>query len=133
MGQAVLSSLAQFPHVARGQISRVFETDIYDLLFAPTHPIAMYAKAIEIQRACEHYLRTDPSTRGQVDDFVFHLTMLATIGLTRKNRPSATDIAGLSEAPEAAMLADLLKILREEFAAGATRRREVLFDRVAKG
>jgi hypothetical protein len=33
MGQALLTSLVQMHHVARGQVSRVFEDEVYDLLF----------------------------------------------------------------------------------------------------
>lgn len=132
MGQAVLSALAQFPHIARGQMSRVFEGDIYDLLFAPTHPIGVYYTAIMLQRASEEYLRNNPGTKGQVEDYSFHLTMMSTIAATRKNRPSASDIAGLSRLPTQDVLADLLQVIREEFADGARRRKEVLFDRVAK-
>lgn len=46
MGQAVLSVLVQAPHIARGEVSRVFEEDLYDLLFAPSHPIEMYAACL---------------------------------------------------------------------------------------
>lgn len=132
MSQAVLSSLAQFPHVARGQSSRVFEPEIYDLLFAPTHPIGMFAVAIQLQRASEEFLRSNQTTKGQVEDFCFHLTMIATIAQTRKNRPTAVDIAALTGTPTNDVFQDLLKIIREEFAVGARRRQEVLFDRVAK-
>ncbi|MFT4468829.1 AIPR family protein [Arthrobacter sulfonylureivorans] len=132
MGQALLASLVQAPHVARGQVSRVFEDEVYDLLFAPTHPIAAYLSAIRLQRECEDFLRADESTRGQVEDFCFHLTMLATIAATRKNRPSAVDIAQITEFPSSVELQDLLQLVRKEFADGARRRREVLFDRVAK-
>lgn len=132
MSQAVLSSLAQFPHVARGQSSRVFEPEIYDLLFASTHPIGMFAVAIQLQRASEDFLRSNQTTKGQVEDFCFHLTMLATIAQTRKNRPTASGIAAVAETPTNDVFLDLLKIIREEFAVGARRRQEVLFDRVAK-
>lgn len=132
MGQALLASLVQMPHVARGQVSKVFEDDIYDLLFASTHPIDAYLSAIHIQRECEGFLRAEPTTRGQTEDFSFHLTMLATIVTTRKNRPTAADIAQISDAPSETVLQELLKMVREEFADGARRRREVLFDRVAK-
>ncbi|BCW45816.1 hypothetical protein StoSoilB5_30000 [Arthrobacter sp. StoSoilB5] len=132
MGQALLAGLVQMPHLARGQVSKVFEDEVYDLLFAPTHPIAAYLVAIRLQRDCEAFLRAEPSTRGQVEDFCFHLTMLATIASTRKNHPSAADIAQLDGTPSERVLGDLLKIVREEFAEGAHRKREVLFDRVAK-
>lgn len=132
MGQALLSCLVQMPHIARGQVSRVFEDDIYDLLFASTHPIDAYLAAIRIERECEDFLRSDSTTRSQVEDFCFHLTMLATIAVTRRNRPNAADIASASYGSLETVLPELLQIVREEFAIGARRRRESLFDRVAK-
>lgn len=132
MGQALLAGLVQMPHIARGQVSRVFEDDIYDLLFASTHPIDAYLAAIRIQRECEDFLRSDPNTRAQVEDFCFHLTMLATIATTRRNRPRAADIASVTGTSVESVLPELLQIVREEFAVGARRRRESLFDRVAK-
>lgn len=132
MGQALLAGLVQMPHVARGQVSKVFEDDIYDLLFASTHPIGVYLSAIRMQRACEGFLRAETTTRGQVEDFCFHLSMLATIAATRKNRPTAADIAQMGDVPGEGVLQELLQMIREEFADGARRRREVLFDRVAK-
>jgi hypothetical protein len=132
MGQALLAGLVQMPHVARGQVSKVFEDDIYDLLFASTHPIGAYLSAIRMQRECEGFLRAEATTRGQVEDFCFHLSMLATVAATRKNRPTAAEIAQISDVPSEGVLQDLLQMVREEFAEGARRRREVLFDRVAK-
>lgn len=132
MGQALLASLVQMPHVARGQVSRVFEDEVYDLLFVPTHPIGAYLSAIRIQRECEDFLRQEESTRGQVEDLCFHLTMLATIAATRKNRPTAVDISEITEFPDIEELHELLKLVRAEFADGARRRREVMLDRVAK-
>jgi hypothetical protein len=132
MGQALLAGLVQMPHVARGQVSKVFEDDIYDLLFASTHPIGAYLSAIRMQRECEGFLRAEATTRGQVEDFCFHLSMLATVAATRKNRPTAAEIAQISDIPSEGVLQDLLQMVREEFAEGARRRREVLFDRVAK-
>lgn len=132
MGQALMASLVQLPHVARGEVSRVFEDDVYDLLFLSTHPIKSYLGAIHIQRQCEDFLRSDPNTRPFVEDFSYHLTMLATIAASRKNVPKATDIAAVNGATVDLLLPELLQIVREEFAEGARRRREVLFDRVAK-
>jgi hypothetical protein len=132
MGQALLSSLVQLPHIARGSLARVFEDDTYGLLFAETHPIGVYAQAIKLQRHCENFLRSDQSTRGNVDDFAFHMSMLGAIFVTRKNKPTSADLASIHVLPTEAQLREMLKILREEFAAVAQLRREVLFDKVAK-
>lgn len=133
MGQSLLSGLVQAPHVARGSLSLIFEKEYYDLLFAQSHPIAMYAASIELLRTVEAFLRSLPDTKVQIEDFVFHLTMLAAIAMTRRNKPSASDIARLeSVKPTGRQLSDLLDIVQREYLARARQTGEVLLDPIAK-
>ena len=132
MGQALLATLAQSPHVARGRLSDVFSDEIYGLLFNPGYAIQMYSSAIRIVRECEGFLRSSRETSGQIDDFCFHLSMLTAIALTRKAAPSDKDLAAVTRAASPEIHAEMLQIVREEFAQGAQRRKEVLMDRVAK-
>ena len=132
MGQAVMSTLVQVPHVARGEVTKIFSDEIYHLVFAEDHPIHMYSVAVQVLRRCEGFLRDQRDTRGQVDDFVFHLAMFATVAVTRKNHPKAQDLAQLSELPDEHLLRSVLPIVREEFGHVARSRGEVLLDRVAK-
>lgn len=133
MGQAVLSVMAQTPHIARGAVSRVFDSEIYDLLFAPSYPIEVYSSSFMIVRSCWEYLSPSPYSRSQAEDFVYHLAMLNVIALTRKNRPSAGEIASLKarEVPRD-MQSELLNILREEYSRASRKSGEMLLDRLAK-
>lgn len=132
LGQAVLATLVQAPHVSRGEVSRIFQDEIYSVVFEASTPLGAYHSAIVITRACEQYLREHRETQGQVDDFVFHLATATTIALTRKRQPGAKDLASLEANPSDELLGTLIKIIRQVFAQAARESNEVLFDKVAK-
>jgi len=132
MAQAVMSTLVQVPHVARGEVTRLFEPDVYELVFTEEHPIQMYGTAIAVLRTCESFLRSTPEARGQVEDYVFHLTMFATVACTRKMQPKASDLHESCVLPDNQLLASLFKLLQEEFAVVARQTGEVLFEKVSK-
>ncbi|WP_019145437.1 AIPR family protein [Aeromicrobium massiliense] len=130
MGQAVMSTLVQVPHLARGASSRIFDNEIYPLVFNEEHPIQLYSYAIELVRHCEAFLKR--SAPREHEDFVFHLAMLAAVAATRKDHPKSRDIARIEGLPEPSRLTELLQIVREEFAYVQQRTGAVLLDRVAK-
>lgn len=132
MGQALLSQFAQFPHIARGENSRIFDEEIYENLFAPAHPIGVYSTAIRISRACRDFLRNDSSTAPFVEDFQYHLMMLSAISTTRKLQPKAKDLAVATSIPAPDELRSLLAIIREVFGRHADLKGAVLFDQIAK-
>lgn len=132
MGQAVASTLAQAPHIARGESSMIFSDDIYQLVFHDSYPLAAYAQAITILRSCEGFLRTDPSTKGEVENFSYHLAMLAVIVMTRKKKPGAEDLAALDTVPTSEQLRSLLPLIRQAFGEVVNRKNYVMFDQVAK-
>ena len=70
--------------------------------------LAAYAQAISVLRSCELFLRQDPSTKGEVENFAFHLSMLTVIAMTRKNTPRAEDLASLDQVPSGDLLRTLL-------------------------
>lgn len=133
MGQAVLSVMAQTPHIARGQVSRVFEGDIYDLLFAPSHPIQMYAACINIVRETQSFLNSARHTRAQAEDFLYHLSMLTAVAMLRKHHPSAIDLVKIEAArPDRKLQAELLNGIQNEYAKVGRFTGEVMLDRMAK-
>jgi hypothetical protein len=132
LGQAVTSALAQSPHVARGEISTIFDDEIYQLVFHDSYPLAAYAQSITILRACEIFLRQDASTKGEVENFAFHLTTLAAVAMTRKKKPRAEDLADLDQVPTNDLLRSLLPIVRKAFNEVVNSKDYVLFDQVAK-
>lgn len=132
LGQAVLATLVQAPHVSRGEVSRIFQDDIYQVVFNSSNPIDVYHSAIVILRKCEQYLRDNRETQGQVDDFVFHLSMAATVALTRKRQPRAKDLVKVDAPPSDVLLGELISLVREAFGRAVRESGEVLFDKVAK-
>lgn len=132
MGQSVLATLVQAPHVSRGEVSRIFQDEIYDVVFGGSSPMGAYYSSIAIVRSCESFLRENRDTAGQMEDFVFHLSMAATIAITRRREPSAKDLAAIVEEPSSGLLAELMKIVQQAFADTARETREVLFDKLAK-
>lgn len=132
MGQAVLATLVQAPHVSRGEVSRIFKDEIYDVVFSGSIPMGAYYASIAIVRECEKFLRENRNTQGQVDDYVFHLSTAASIAMTRKREPNAKDLASINEVPSGDLLADLMELVRQAFAITAKETREVLFEKLAK-
>ena len=132
LGQAVTATLAQVPHVARGETSKIFEDETYHLVFHESYPLAAYAQAITVLRTCESFLRQDPSTKGEVENFVFHLSMLTVIAMTRKRSPRAEDLASLDRVPSGDLLRTLLPLVRQAFREVVNSKNYVLFDEVAK-
>lgn len=132
LAQAVMSTLVQVPHLARGEVSRLFEPDVYDLIFNEDLPIEMYGTAISLLRHCETFLRGHPKAKGQVDDFVFHLTMFAAVAGTRRRQPRASDMGEDLSLPDDVALNAAFEIVQDEFAAVARQTGEVLFERLAK-
>ncbi|MGC4153668.1 MAG: AIPR family protein [Propionicimonas sp.] len=132
MGQALVSTLGMAPHVARGSISSVFaDDDIYGKLFSREHPVGCFLGSIELLRWCEAFLRRGSTTRDEVDNFVFQLSMLASIAITRTTAPKAAALADV-EKPSDELLGDLLATIREEYSIHTRVRGEVLFERLSK-
>lgn len=132
MGQAVLATLVQAPHVSRGAVSRIFQDEIYDVVFGGSTPMGAYYTSIAIVRSCETFLRENRDTSGQVEDFVFHLSMAAAIAITRKRVPSAKDLASVDELPSEVLLSELMNVVKTSFADTARETREVLFEKLSK-
>lgn len=132
MAQAVAAVCVQCPHLARGNVSKIFEEEVYPLAFNDSYPLELYGSAIRIMRACEAFLWRDQDGRSQMENYVFHLACAATISMTGKRSPKQKDIASLQGLPSDELLKSLLGILQRTFAEVANRRHFVLFDEVAK-
>jgi hypothetical protein len=132
MGQAVTATLAQAPHTSRGETSRIFEDDIYHLVFHDSYPLGAYAQAVTVLRSCENFLKGQVSASGEVENFAFHLSMLAVIAMTRKNKPGAEDLASIDMVPSNSLLSRLLPLVRQAFSEVVNSKNYVLFDEVAK-
>jgi hypothetical protein len=132
MGQAVLSVVVQSPHVARHNIQRIYEDDIYKLVFNTDFPVAMYAASIELFRQCESWLYS-LKYRSSVDDFAFHLACLSGMALSRKVRPSSSDIAKLEGTELSSSLAQtLFEFIQTVYDQFSRRHGVMLLDQLAK-
>jgi hypothetical protein len=133
MGQAVVSVLVQVPHVARGKATRIYDDDVYEDIFSADHALSMYAACISILRQCERFLLDLPDLRPQSLDFVFHLSSLVGIALTRRDRPSAIELGRLeSVSVSPATMKPLLSLVQDEYARVTRRGGHVLLDQIAK-
>jgi len=133
MGQAVLSVLVQAPHVARGEVGRVFEDDNYDMLFHAGHPLPMYASALGILRGCNAFLLKESYSRASAEDFQFQLASLVGMLMTRKHRPKAKEIADLEDSPVPdGILRASLKMIMDVYDRESRLSGVVILDRLAK-
>jgi hypothetical protein len=133
MGQALLATLVQMPHVARGSLSRIFEDELYDLLFSPEHPVAIFSVAINVTRMCDDFLREQRGPETDTEDFVYHLAMLAMVAMTRKNQPTTRDVEKLEAVSITnGELGSLLRMIELEYASFSRASNELLLDRIAK-
>ena len=133
MGQAVLSVLVQAPHVARGEVGRVFEDDNYNLLFHPEHPLPMYTSALNILKGCSDFLADRRYSRTSADDFRYQLATLVGMLTTRKHRPTAKDIADLEdESVEPSVFQAALSIIVEVYDRESRLTGRVILDQLAK-
>jgi hypothetical protein len=131
MGQALISILAQMPHVARATPSEVFDRDKYALVFSPDHPVQMYAAAWQLLRQCDEYLLEQRVKNPE--NFRFHLAMMVGVVATRKVQPKAGDIGLLeNKKMERSMLADLFSEITARFHLEQGRDSSRAFDQLAK-
>jgi hypothetical protein len=131
MGQALLSSLVQVPHIARATPSRVFDSDIYDLAFSVDFSIQTFAAATHVLRQCDEFLRS--ARASSPEDFRFHLAMLAAIAATRKLKPTTQDLAKLEDVTlQPALLGAQYELLRTHYDLEAKRTSIYLLDLIAK-
>ncbi|MFC6014834.1 AIPR family protein [Plantactinospora solaniradicis] len=132
MGQAVLSVLAQMPHIARSSPSKIFDQGIYELVFRPDHELATYYACIKILRAAGDFLVVDGGV-GVVEDFQYHLAMLLGIALTGHEQPGTKDVARLADEDFTTSTArELLKLIQEEYAKANRSKKILMLDGLAK-
>nr|BFE56129.1 hypothetical protein GCM10020063_006550 [Dactylosporangium thailandense] len=132
MGQAVLSVLVQMPHIARVSPSKIFEKEIYELVFHPSRELAAYGACIEILRAAGDHLLVKEGLSA-VDDYRYHLAMLLGMVLTAKEEPDSNDVAALADKRfSTAMATELVALIKEEYGRLERSRKVRTLDRLAK-
>ncbi|WBB56702.1 AIPR family protein [Verrucosispora sp. WMMD573] len=132
MGQAVLSATVQTPHVARKNAGRVFDEDVYELVFHPGHPLAAYHACVQLLQSSRDFLS---AYRKQisVEDFQYQLTMLLSVAMTRKNQPTMRDVAKLEGVEVRTSLAkEMFTLVQEEYDQSSRISGVYLLDQLAK-
>jgi hypothetical protein len=132
MGQALLSAAVQAPHTARAEPSRVFDSELYDLVFGARHPLPMFHACLQILRQAEDFL-TAHHRAVPADDFKFHLAMLVTMAMTRKENPSSRDLASLENVRASTkILRSMLELIQLEYDQMVRRTGVVMLDQLSK-
>ncbi|MGC5306648.1 AIPR family protein [Micromonospora zamorensis] len=132
MGQSVLSVTVQTPHVARKNAGRVFDDDVYNLVFHPEHPLAAYHACTQLLQASRDFLSAYRK-KISVEDFQYQLAMLLGIALARRQEPTMRDLAKIEDAEVRTSLAkELFSIIQEEYDHSSRMTGIYLLDQLAK-
>ncbi len=132
MGQAVLSVTVQTPHVARKNAGKIFDDEVYGLVFHPDHPLAAYHACIRLLQAAREFLSAYRKTIS-VEDFQYHLAMLLGIALTRKQQPSMRDLARIEDVEATTSIArEMFSTIQEEYDHSSRITGVYLLDQLAK-
>lgn len=96
-GHAVASILLQRPDVCRGLGAGLLnDDDWYRKTFDRERPLTSYLNCIWLLRKVQSAILDDQRVKGtKVEDWQYHVAMAAAMMMTRKERPSATDLAGM--------------------------------------
>lgn len=94
LAQGLASALLLMPHVARAAPHSLLEDPTYGRCFQELTPMETYEVSIALLKRVTQALVGHTVLEGAlVDDFRFHLTSVMSILLTRKEKPTAQDIA----------------------------------------
>lgn len=118
VGHAVTSSLLQRPDACRSLGSALLnDNEWYERVFDPARSLGCYLNAIWLLRRVQAAIVDDRRVKGtHVEDWQYHVAMVAVMLLTRKENPSAADIAGIDVRllnPE--RVVDLMEIVSVEY------------------
>lgn len=118
LGHSVNCALAQMPHISRAEGANLLNDDErYTLLFNASLPLNLYLKSVWLLRIIQAAIIDDQRVKGtSVEDWQYHVTSVAAMLLSRKESPTAGDIAGIEPsrlAPE--RVRDVLEIVSVEY------------------
>lgn len=112
LAQAVAACLLQEPHLARSRGNQLMSLDSnYDRVFASNIP-ELYLNSLRLVALAKDAVIDSPVRAFYPEDWYYHLACVATILLTRKERPRDTDIATLNlDTVPPERLADLIRLV----------------------
>ena len=118
VAEAVGSCMLQEPHMARSRGNQLMSMDSnYERIFESDTP-EIYLHSLKMVRKSREAVATHTAINTfYADDWVYHLACVATILLTRKDKPKAGDIAGLEpDSVPAERLNDLIPLVAKHLA-----------------
>jgi hypothetical protein len=95
-----MSVILRKPNYARARPSTLLnKDDDYRKVFNQDYPVEVYYICILILKKCEHFLRKEENhlSSKDINNYKFHLAMMASIAFLKKDAPEANDLCSLSE------------------------------------
>lgn len=94
LAQSVAACYLREPWVSRSRSASILDDDLYERMFANSHPLNMYLNVILLTRRVKQGLLNHPQiSSAEIDDWLYHISMIAAMLLTKKARPSVRDLA----------------------------------------
>jgi AIPR protein len=98
LSQALIAIFEQRPDTARARPGDAFskkKKELYDRLYDPQNPLDFYVSCALIQKMMEAGLRAAKVPRGTANDLRFYGSMALSVLVTKKIKPTATELAGI--------------------------------------
>lgn len=97
LAQSLTSTLLQEPWRARREPGALLDDEVYPRIFSDDIPLESYLSSLLLTRRVGQALTTSElsSSVDYAEDYLHHVSMIAAILLTRKEAPSARDIANM--------------------------------------
>lgn len=117
-GHAVASVLLQRPDACRSLGTTLLnDNDWYERVFDPSRSLGMYLNVIWLLRRVQAAIVDDKRVKGtNVEDWQYHVAMVAAMFLTRKESPTPADIGGIDvRSLEAERVHEVMEIVSVEY------------------
>lgn len=98
LAQSMVACLLLEPWRSRGDVTGLLDDQTYNRIFALDIPLESYLTCLLLTRKIRSILDADRrrfDSAQYVDDFVYHVTAVAVILMTRQKRPNAKELANI--------------------------------------
>ncbi len=133
-GHAVAATLWQRPDMCRLQGAALLNDDEwYERIFNKEMPLTMYHMAIWLLRKAQAAIVADKRVQGtSVEDWQYHVAMVAAMLLTRKSNPTPADLGGMNVGSlSPASITDALEIVSVEYSRAIPAGRSWTFEQLS--
>lgn len=119
LSQAVMSIILRKPNYARARPSTLLNKDEdYRRVFNQNYPVEVYYACLLLLKRCESFLRKEEYhlSSKDINNYKFHLAMMSSIALTKKEHPTVEDMRLLNEnSLNEDTLSNCFNILKEKY------------------